>query len=81
MRRELKALPAFAALLCVNWVAKHIPMRRELKDYNINYHLVWIPKVAKHIPMRRELKDFRGANLKNANLRRKAHPDEKGTER
>ncbi len=62
-------------------VAKHIPMRRELKA-NLDaisdlayYH------VAKHIPMRRELKEKVYRRSRARCKGRKAHPDEKGTER
>ncbi len=54
-------------------------MRRELKVDATGPcrppHII----VAKHIPMRRELKETRKDSSGNL-VRRKAHPDEKGTE-
>ncbi len=81
MRRELKVCAGGLINKLHCKVAKHIPMRRELKAYRRGRGLA-NPRVAKHIPMRRELKvhvTHTGCWLMQ--FCRKAHPDEKGTER
>jgi hypothetical protein len=57
-------------------------MRRELKDGLGAGVVDTLRSVAKHIPMRRELKvQPRRCSYRERVLGRKAHPDEKGTER
>ncbi len=80
MRRELKG-KLTAHVQGIQEVAKHIPMRRELKGPAPGLNVSCNFPVAKHIPMRRELKAIINRQLAWHTQRRKAHPDEKGTER
>jgi len=63
-------------------IARPIPMKRELKD-----HRIFSPGgngvfIARPIPMKRELKElFQDHGMRCWVDNRKAHPDEKGTER
>ncbi len=83
MRRELKGYETDHPNPFIRvYVAKHIPMRRELKGSSVRQENDFSWMVAKHIPMRRELKDLENALIKTVSVYgRKAHPDEKGTER
>ena len=82
MKRELKEslLKGGAPLSLL--IARPIPMKRELKDKSPGAGLDGSEFIARPIPMKRELKGDHDYTLDRITRDyRKAHPDEKGTER
>ncbi len=80
MKRELKGYWEGPQCLSLPGIARLIPMKRELKEILMQEYLS-IYRIARLIPMKRELKERSLRTGHRPRSYRKAHPDEKGTER